>query len=326
MVVLPAPVDSKSKDYGNQGTLRAEPRLASVDGKTNAQHYYGSLTIEPRLLITEDQTIAIPNIAWLSVGSEGREAIKGMSTWASALLIGAVLLFLAGLLVAMPYKSSGLFMLALILPSICVVIAITLPQVDKVPERRTYSLKVVTADGRPFLFEGTRKETIDTVRRIISDNINDQNTTTTYNVNLKQGGIENMSIGSIGAVVSGSNNQVTAGAGNARVGTSDTHMTVSNSPGAQLGDGHIATGNSYHVDYSQALPEVENLQRFYAQHKDTEELAGRLSELEHLMRSGTPTPQGRGRLRQLASDLSSILQAYPPVVQLFQHIAHLAGF
>ena len=44
------------------------------------------------------------------------------------------------------------------------------------------------------------------------------------------------------------------------------------------------------------------------------------------MRSGTPTAGGRSRLSQLLGDLSSILGAYPGVVQVFQQAARIAGF
>jgi hypothetical protein len=68
------------------------------------------------------------------------------------------------------------------------------------------------------------------------------------------------------------------------------------------------------------------MQRFYAQRQDTQDIAERLAELEHLMRAGTPTPGSRSRLSQLLGELSSVLGAYPGVVQIFQQIAKLAGF
>jgi hypothetical protein len=103
-------------------------------------------------------------------------------------------------------------------------------------------------------------------------------------------------------------------------------MQAIKSPGAQLGNGHYASGNSYHVDYAQLLPQIVEMQRFYAQRQDTQDIAERLGELERLMRSGTPTANSRSRLSQLLGDLSSILGAYPGVVQVFQQVARLAGF
>jgi hypothetical protein len=67
------------------------------------------------------------------------------------------------------------------------------------------------------------------------------------------------------------------------------------------------------------------MQRFYAGRPDTQDIADRLSELEHLMRSGTTTPASRSRLGQLLGDLSSVLGAYPGVVQIFQQAARIAG-
>ena len=74
------------------------------------------------------------------------------------------------------------------------------------------------------------------------------------------------------------------------------------------------------------LAQIVDMQRFYAQRQDTQDIAERLNELEYLMRSGTPTPAARGRLNHLLGELSSILGAYPDVVQIFHRAARLAGY
>jgi hypothetical protein len=74
------------------------------------------------------------------------------------------------------------------------------------------------------------------------------------------------------------------------------------------------------------LPQIVDMQRFYAQRQDTQDIAERLNELEYLMRSGTPTAGSRSRLNHLVGELSSILGAYPGVVQIFHQAARLAGF
>ena len=105
-------------------------------------------------------------------------------------------------------------------------------------------------------------------------------------------------------------------------------MHATGVPGPQLSNGHhqgASLGPSAHIDYAVVLPQIVDMQRFYAQRQDTQDIAERLNEMEFLMRSGTPTPGGRGRLGQLAGELSTILGAYPSVVHIFQQAARLAG-
>jgi hypothetical protein len=190
------------------------------------------------------------------------------------------------------------------------------------------ALFISSSDGHTSLFTGQR-QTLEEVRRLLSDKINADDETAVYRVNFEKGAIQAVSVDhadSIGAIVAGSGNHVLAGTANARIGTADTFMQAIKSPGAQLGNGHYASGNSYHVDYAQLLPQIVEMQRFYAQRQDTQDIAERLGELERLMRSGTPTANSRSRLSQLLGDLSSILGAYPGVVQVFQQVARLAGF
>jgi hypothetical protein len=65
------------------------------------------------------------------------------------------------------------------------------------------------------------------------------------------------------------------------------------------------------------------MHRFYARQPNTQHLEQRLSELELLMRAGTPTNAQKTRLRELSNDMSQILQAYPQAVELFDHIGSL---
>jgi hypothetical protein len=62
---------------------------------------------------------------------------------------------------------------------------------------------------------------------------------------------------------------------------------------------------------------------FFGRQPGTQHLEQRLSELELLMRAGTPTPSQKARVRELTGEMSSILQAYPQAVDLFQHIGSL---
>lgn len=77
------------------------------------------------------------------------------------------------------------------------------------------------------------------------------------------------------------------------------------------------------VDYTTVLSAIVEMHRFYARQANTQHLEQRLSELELLMRAGTPTPVQKARLHELSNDMSQILQAYPQAVELFDHIGSL---
>jgi len=195
--------------------------------------------------------------------------------------------------------------------------------------RREWRLLIGASDGSRNYFTSPDRATLTKVRDVLTDKMNRHDTKATYNINFQTGTIENLNIGKveqIGAVVAGNGNTVNAATGSGRVGTTETTMTATNSPGAQIGSGHTATGNTYMVDYASVLPEVVRIQQHYDRDPRTQDLARRLAELEFLMRSGTPTQDGKDRLRSIVGDVTSALQAYPAMVQFFQHISRLAGF
>src|SRR5581483_3809338 len=277
---------------------------------------FGQLTIEKRVLITPKSTISIPNIA---VISSGIMKVPSRLVWVLilALLTGAALAIIIGGRGSPPVALAGV---AMVIGAFVLAIFFS--------RSRIPCLFISSSDGHTPLFTGQR-QTLEDVRRLLSDKINADDETAVYRVNFEKGAIQTVSVGhadSVGAIVAGSGHHVMAGTGHARVGTADTFMQAVKSPGAQLGSGHHAAGTSYHADYSPVLPQIAEMQRFYAQRQDTQDIAERLAELEHLMRAGTPTPGSRSRLSQLLGELSSVLGAYPGVVQIFQQIAKLAGF
>jgi hypothetical protein len=287
-----------------------------VGNKQPKSEVFGQLTIEKRVLITPKSTISIPNIAVISSGTIP----------ASSLLAWTAVMILAGASVvafAVGDARSGLPLSAAgaVMGLAALVLAIFFTRI------RRPCLFISTSDGHTSLFTGQR-HTLEEVRRLLSDKINTDDENAVYRINFEKGAIQSVSVGhadSIGAIVAGSGHQVTAAAGSARIASPDTHMLAMKSPGAQLGNGHFSAGHTFHIDYSQVLPQIADMQRFYAQRSDTQDIADRLSEIEHLMRSGTPTPTSRSRLSQLLGDLTAILGAYPGVVQVFQHAARLAG-
>lgn len=107
---------------------------------------------------------------------------------------------------------------------------------------------------------------------------------------------------------------------------------ASASPFAQQGPARNGTGQTTSgppadafVDFSSVLPAIVEMHRFYARQPGAVHLEQRLSELELLMRAGTPTASQKARLKELSVDMSQILQAYPQAVQLFDHVGGLAA-
>ena len=276
---------------------------------------FGQLTIERRVLITPRSTISISSIAVVSTGavSAPRRAIWSLalvflSAGLAALVAGIGLTNNLAMALGGAATLGGLILALFFARSV------------------TPCLSITSNDGHTCLFTGQRR-TLEEVRRLLSDKINAGDENAVYRVNFEKGIIQALSVGhaeSIGTMLQGSSSQSAAGAGTARHATSDPHVQTASRPVGQLANGYYGGGAS-HVDYSQVLPQIVDMQRFYAQRQDTQDIAERLNELEYLMRSGTPTAASRSRLNRLVGELSSILGAYPGVVQIFHKAARLAG-
>ena len=188
-----------------------------------------------------------------------------------------------------------------------------------------HCLSIASAGGQVFLFTGQRK-TLEEARRLLTDKINTGDDSAVYRINFAKG------------IINAAGHFEPPGAAppslapwsaqrrpvRARLGGLDLPMPAMSPPVPVLANGHYPSPEA-HIDYAIVLPQIVDMQRFYAQRPDTQEIAERLNELEFLMRSGTPTPAGRARLGQLAGELGSILGAYPHVVHIFQQAARLAG-
>ena len=316
---------------------------------------FGELTIERRVLLTPRRTIAIPNIATISVTTLAPEPVPLLWGFGATCIVGGF-----GMLIAAGANGGppavGLLAVLLFLAGVAV-----FAQIGRTAtESKTHVLGVATSDGTRTLFSSPSRETLDKVRRILSDKINAHDETSTYTINFANGTIESLNVASVGslqagAIVQGEHNQVIAGSAQARIGTADTthntsyhtthnathnathtathntaHITtVSHSPAAQVGTGHVQHGTHVelvHIDYSSALPQIEGMLRHYAHRPDARPIEERLTELEQLMRAGTPTPHQKSRLRDLVVDISTILQASPQWVEFFRSIARMAGF
>jgi len=277
---------------------------------------FGQLTIERRVLITPRSTVSISSIA---VISSGTMSVPRKGIWNLALVLLAV-----GLVAL----AAGLYLqnnLAMVLGGVGMLCGLILARFFAKTE--TPCLSIVSTDGHKHQFTGQRR-TLEEVRRILSDKINAGDESAVYRVSFEKGIIQPISVGhvdSVGAMLAGAGSPAAAGPPNVRAGAVDPYMPTPSPPAPHLGNGHYG-GGAPHVDYSQVLPQIVDMQRFYAQRQDTQDIAERLNELEYLMRSGTPTAGSRSRLNHIVGELSSILGAYPGVVQIFHQAARLAGF
>jgi hypothetical protein len=273
----------------------------------------GQLTIERRVLIVPGSTIPIAGIGDVSSGAVG--FVRKLP------LALALLLLTAGLALAAAGFHQGA--MPLLATGVCSLLG-GLLVVAFFVRAEEHCLSIASAGGQVFLFTGQRK-TLEEARRLLTDKINSGDDSAVYRINFAKGIIN--AAGHFeppGAVPPSLGPGPQPPPGPARLGGLDLPMPAMSPPVPVLANGHYPSPEA-HIDYAIVLPQIVDMQRFYAQRPDTQEIAERLNEMEFLMRSGTPTPAGRARLGQLAGELGSILGAYPHVVHIFQQAARLAG-
>ncbi len=268
------------------------------------------LTIERRVLIVPGSTIPIAGIGVVSTGAVG---LVRRLPLALALILLTVSLALAA---AGFYQRSGLLLAVggggllggLLLAAFFV-------------KAEQHCLSIASAGGQVFLFTGQRK-TLEEARRLLTDKINAGDDSAVYRINFEKGIVHAAGHAEPPGPALPGLSLPPAGPG--RPSGLEFPVQAAIAPVPQLTNGHYASP-TVHIDYALVLPQIVDMQRFYAQRPDTQEIAERLNEMEYLMRSGTPTAAGRARLGQLAGELSAVLGAYPSVVQIFQQAARLAG-
>lgn len=310
-----------------------------------ATQTFGSLTIDQRVLATASRTIAIRNIATVSVGThvQPRSVVP---------LIFAVLFAVAGI-GALILMAGDFDTAAAKTGAVLIVLALGLAGLYARPQDKTHYLLISTNDGVLSRFTGPRRETLDEARDILTRKINAADETTTCTIDFENGRIEGIhaaeaqsghqsTAGSRGqAVAANGATSVSTQAANAahaaatngangRADTSDASVTANRTASSQLGNSYQQNGSPHaageqYVDFSHFLPAVVEMHRFYARQPNAEHLEQRLHELELLMRAGAQGAHQKTRLRELTGEVSQILQAYPSAVQIFQNIATLTA-
>jgi hypothetical protein len=312
------------------------PMLQGTDrDEAGRFHKFGNLIIEPQMLTTPALSIVIPNISHLRTSEfhtpetlkpnpERKRVLTTVGLATLGLAVAALLLF-----AALPYRHQFMSPVAAALVQLFAGAAYLVWAASRLPEKivdthesSSYTLYVVTNQGGGMYFSSADKTVVDNVRRLIHDRINNYDVKSTYHINFEQGVIQNMGVSkvdSIGTLVSGDNNKVVNGSG--RIDSHD----IKQSQGVQIGENLTANGNTYRVDYAGVLPVVEQWSKHFAASEHAE-ISRRLAELERLMREGTPSPQAKGRLRELTQQLTNMLDGAADAAKLFGSIARLAGF
>lgn len=311
---------------------KREISLVKPDDSGAGARQFGHLNVRERVIDTGDRAISIGNIATISILTrieKGKRdsyfVVAGIVT-----LIGLSLLF--GAIGNGPRGGAAPLPLAL---AILAVAGMFIWLGIRSKDTSTTYLTIATNDGSRTIFPSADRAYLSAVKDFIADKINrDDEAAVQYfdnrstHVRAATANIGTDQSVYADALVVGDNNWVAARSAGASIGNSTHSYQATNSPGAQVGASVVAIGNRVRietVDFSQILPQITELRNFYGRTANAEHIEQRLSELEHLMAAGAPAPADKSHVQKLATELSTILQGYPPLVQLFQHVAQLVG-
>jgi hypothetical protein len=305
-----------------------------------ATRTFGSLKVERRVLVMPTRTIPIANIASITVGTHVTPKPRLLYWLAAALFAVMVFGSMRPDFSWGPFAPTGATVILAIIMLVFAVLALW-------PDDKTYYLLLSSNDGTLSRFKSPDRALLEDVRNLLTDKINRADESMVFIINFEKGEIDNLAIGTApsGHPLNGAGH----GTGfTGRTAQSERPGAVSSlrpratgapemshvshvsahQPRSQMGGTSAPTGGSSadtFVDYSSVLPAIVEMHRFYARQPGTQHLEQKLSELELLMRAGTPTPAQKTRVRELAGDMSQILAPYPQAVELFDHIGGLVA-
>jgi hypothetical protein len=310
---------------------------------------FGSLRIDRRVLSTQTRTIAIANIATVSTGTHVAHRPTTIY-WLLTLLFVLMALgstrpdFTWGPLT----PTGGTVVLGFL--------AVVFAGLALRPDDKTHYLLISSTDGVLSRFTAPDRSVLEEVRTILTEKINRNDESVTFSVNFERGHIENLAPSGgnghpaalpapaadhgsshqgqparSGAMNTTSDRSASAAGPRSRANPAETTAPPSRQQRVQpsLTSGMNGAAAAPHsapesfIDYSGVLPAIVEMHRFYARQTGTQHLEQRLSELELLMRAGTPTTSQKTRLHELSGEMSQILGAYPQAVELFDHISSL---
>jgi hypothetical protein len=308
-----------------------------------ATRTFGALRVERRVLSTSDRTIPVANIASISVGTHTASRPRGFY-WL------AVFVFAVMALGSMrPDFSWGPLMPTAFTALLGLLMLVFLGLALRPDDKRNY-LIISSNDGVISRFTADDHGFLDEVLAILTDKINTADDTMTLNINFQTGRIEPYAgasdartaplngAGHAGQYANGSSGPADRSQGTQPAKARPQNPVAPRTAGrpaasqASFGSGSLTNGGgrgsnepSVFVDYAQVLPSIVEMHRFYARQAGTQHLEQRLSELELLMRSGTPTGAQKSRVRELSAEMTAMLQAYPQAVDLFNHVTTLVA-
>ncbi len=319
-----------------------------------ATRTFAQLRIDRRVLSTPTRTIAISNISTVSVGTHVTARPTGLFWLLAAFFLVMALGSMRPDFSWGPLAPTGATV-------VLGFIALGFAGLAVRPEDKTHYLLISSSDGIISRFTAPDRSILEEVRSILTEKINRNDESMTFNVNFERGQIENVGPSHAGGQPA-NQPHVTTGGHPAQPGSSGglqdrisqsaaqrprpspgpaEHPGPAAAPRQSQPQAHpqpqpqraqpalspavngsaasIATADGF-VDYTGVLPAIVEMHRFYARQTGTQHLEQRLSELELLMRAGTPTSAQKVRLRELSGEMSQILGAYPQAVELFDHI------
>ena len=258
--------------------------LTSNEGQKPKLTNYSALRIEPRLLVTDTLSLAIAHVVTLETDSSHEPEVKKRDPKTYARIAIAVAVGVIGAGVALILTSWIAAAVAAAAATVLAIIAMRTPDIAAREAQTTYHLNVMASLGGSMQFSARRKETVDAVRRIISDRINDQGGAAVHSIDFEKGTILNVGLGRVeptgdvigpgGALATGARHAPPVDFG--RSSPAELPRSLPPEPPrplateapprsltARLGNGVAGGDNPYAVDYSKVLPIVSDWNRYY---------------------------------------------------------------
>ncbi len=171
--------------------------LTSNEGQKPKLTNYSALRVEPRLLVTDTVSLAIAHVVTLETDSSHEPEVKKRDPKTYARIAIAVAVGVIGAGVALILTSWIAAAVAAAAATVLAIIAMRTPDIAAREAQTTYHLNVTASFGGSMQFSARRKETVDAVRRIISDRINDQGAAAVYSIDFEKGTILNVGLGRV---------------------------------------------------------------------------------------------------------------------------------
>jgi hypothetical protein len=192
------------------------------------------------------------------------------------------------------------------------------------PRKRAWRLVIGCSDGSTHHFIAPEKEILEKARRLITKALADRSAAVPCSFDFRTGELEFFKGGeaqAIAAALGETSDAVRRGAdGEAKP---QPHSQAHPQPhGIRNGQDLHAEAES--IDYAQMLPTVGQWGRYFAE-QGRSDITNQLTELEELMKSGTPTYLGRKRVVHITRNLVLMLGGGAEIQQFFGSISRLAS-